>query len=78
MRPDLARSHFPFYVALFSDKLVLPQLPLLELDPEGWRLMFEFPQARRRPRSRGNVFQGRCSPWKRRSLFTREQARHQS
>jgi hypothetical protein len=41
----------------YETRFQSPQLPLLEPGLKDWRLVFELPQARRRPRSRGNVFQ---------------------
>jgi hypothetical protein len=42
-----------------------PQPPLLELDPEGWRLVIELPRRRRRQRLPGNLIQE--------SLFAQEE-----
>ena len=43
---------------LYETRFVPPQLPLLELDREGWRLVIELPQHRRQQRLPSNLIQG--------------------
>jgi putative transposase len=47
---------------LYETRFQSPQLTLLELDPEAWRLVIELPQPRRRQRPSGKVVQERLFP----------------